>query len=72
VELEDPETGELVVFDTAGKEARTWEGEARRALEARDALFRRLKMDPIRVRTDRPYLPALTTFFEARARRLRH
>jgi hypothetical protein len=29
-------------------------------------------MDPIEVRTDRDYLPALTTFFEARARRLRH
>ncbi len=72
VELEDPETGELVVFDTAGREARAWEGDARRAMEARDALFRRLKMDGIRVRTDRSYLPALTTFFEARARRLRH
>jgi uncharacterized protein (DUF58 family) len=72
IELEDPETGERVVFDTSGRAARKWEGEARRALEARDALFRRLKMDPIRVRTDRPYLPALTTFFEARARRLRH
>jgi hypothetical protein len=29
-------------------------------------------MDPIQVRTDRAYLPALTSFFEARARRLRH
>lgn len=72
LELEDPETGELVVFDTTGREARDWERDARRAIETRDALFRRLKMDPIRVRTDRPYLPALTTFFEARARRLRH
>jgi hypothetical protein len=72
IELEDPETGELVVFDTAGREAREWERDARRATEARDALFRRLSMDAIRVRTDRPYLPALTTFFEARARRLRH
>lgn len=72
VELEDPETGARVVFDTSGREARAWERDARRATEARDALFRRLKMDPIRVRTDRPYLPALTTFFEARARRLRH
>lgn len=72
LELEDPETGELVVFDTAGREAREWERQARLAMEGRDALFRRLKMDPIRVRTDRPYLPALTTFFEARARRLRH
>jgi uncharacterized protein (DUF58 family) len=72
VEMEDPETGELVVFDTTGREARAWERDARRAMEARDTLFRRLKMDGIRVRTDRPYLPALTTFFEARARRLRH
>jgi hypothetical protein len=29
-------------------------------------------MDAVRVSTDKPYLPALTTFFEARARRLRH
>jgi uncharacterized protein (DUF58 family) len=72
VELEDPETGERVVFDTAGREARAWEHDARRAIEARDGLFRRLRMDAIRVRTDRAYLPALTTFFEARARRLRH
>jgi uncharacterized protein (DUF58 family) len=72
VEMEDPETGARVLFDTSGREARAWERDARRATEARDALFRRLKMDPIRVRTDRPYLPALTTFFEARARRLRH
>ncbi len=72
VEMEDPETGELVVFDTGARDARQWERDARRAVDARDALFRRLKMDPIRVRTDRPYLPALTTFFEARARRLRH
>jgi uncharacterized protein (DUF58 family) len=72
VELEDPETGARVVFDTSGKEARVWEREARRGLEARDALFRRLNMDAIKVRTDRPYLPALSAFFEARVRRLRH
>jgi hypothetical protein len=29
-------------------------------------------MDPIELATDRPYLPALTTFFESRARRMRH
>jgi hypothetical protein len=63
LEVEDPETGEVTVFDTSGPEAR-----ASRA----KALFRRLDMDPVHVRTDRPYLPALTTFFEARARRLRH
>ncbi|MES1171824.1 MAG: DUF58 domain-containing protein [Bacteroidota bacterium] len=72
IEMEDPETGERVVFDTAGRDGRAWEQEARRASETRDALFRRLSMDAIRVRTDRPYLAALTTFFESRARRLRH
>jgi uncharacterized protein (DUF58 family) len=72
LELEDPETGARVVFDTSGREARAWERDARRASEARDALFRRLNMDAIKVRTDRPYLPALSSFFEARARRLRH
>jgi uncharacterized protein (DUF58 family) len=72
IHLEDPETGELVLFDSAGPEARAFANEARRAVEAREALFRRLDLDPIRVRTDRPYLAALTSFFEARARRLRH
>jgi uncharacterized protein (DUF58 family) len=72
LELEDPETGEIVVFDSSGPEARRFASEARAAGEARAALFRRLDMDMVNVRTDRPYLPALTTFFEARARRLRH
>jgi uncharacterized protein (DUF58 family) len=72
VELEDPETGEIVVFDTSGPESRAFAREARRAVEARESLFRRLDMDAVRVSTDKPYLPALTSFFEARARRLRH
>jgi len=72
LELEDPETGEVVVFDSSGPEARRFANDARAAGEARAALFRRLDMDMVNVRTDRPYLPALTTFFEARARRLRH
>jgi uncharacterized protein (DUF58 family) len=72
VEMEDPETGELVVFDTSGAEARVFERDARRAAEARQGLFRRLSMDGIVVRTDRPYLKPLSAFFDARARRLRH
>jgi uncharacterized protein (DUF58 family) len=72
LEIEDPETGEVTVFDTSGPEARAFARDARRAVEARNALFRRLDMDAIHVATDRPYLPALTSFFEARSRRLRH
>jgi hypothetical protein len=72
LDLQDPETGEVVLFDTSGPEARKFAGDARRAADARTTLFRRLDMDMVNVRTDRPYLPALTAFFEARARRLRH
>jgi uncharacterized protein (DUF58 family) len=72
LELEDPETGELVVFDTSGPEGRAFAAESRALREQREALFRRLNLDAITVGTDRPYLPALTSFFEARARRLRH
>jgi hypothetical protein len=72
IDLEDPETGETVVFDTSGPEARAFREDSRRAREAREALWKRLSLDAITLRTDRPYLPALTSFFEARARRLRH
>jgi uncharacterized protein (DUF58 family) len=72
LELEDPETGEVVVFDSSGPEARAFAAESRALRDGREALFKRLDLDAISVRTDRPYLPALTAFFEARARRLRH
>jgi uncharacterized protein (DUF58 family) len=72
IDLYDPETDEMVAFDTSGPEARAFAAESRRQAEARDALFRRLSLDPIAVSTDKPYRPALTSFFEARARRLRH
>lgn len=72
VELEDPETGEVLTFDTSGAEARAFAAAVAKAKEARQALFKKLDLDAIEARTDRPYLPALTAFFEARARRLRH
>jgi uncharacterized protein (DUF58 family) len=72
IELEDPETGEVVVFDTSGPEGRAFAEESRRMRGAREALWKRLSLDAISLRTDRPYLPALTSFFEARFRRLRH
>lgn len=72
LELEDPETGEVVVFDSSGPEGRAFAKHSKAMREAREGLFRRLALDAISVRTDRPYLPALTSFFEARARRMRH
>ncbi len=72
IELLDPETEELVLFDSSGPEARAFAAENQRQRGARAALFRRLSLETITVSTDHPYLPALTSFFEARARRLRH
>jgi uncharacterized protein (DUF58 family) len=67
-----PETGGTVLFDTSGPEAAAFNRAAREAVAARKALFKRLGMDSIDVSTDRPYLKALTAFFEARSMRLRH
>jgi uncharacterized protein (DUF58 family) len=72
IDLYDPETGELVVFDSSGPEARAFAKSVRAQETSRESLFRRLSLDPIEVSTATPYLPALTSFFEARARRLRH
>src|SRR5580692_4562571 len=39
VELEDPETGEIVVFDTSGPESRAFSRDAKKLLDARESLF---------------------------------
>lgn len=72
VDLEDPETGDVVTFDTSGPEARAFAASVARNKDSRRALFKKLDLDGIEARTDRPYLQALTAFFEARARRMRH
>jgi len=72
IDLEDPETGEIVCFDTSGPEARAFAATVARNKDTRRALFKKLNLDGIEARTDKPYLQALTAFFEARARRMRH
>jgi uncharacterized protein (DUF58 family) len=72
IEMQDPESGGTIVFDTGGPEAAAFARSVKAVREARVTLFKRLAMDPIELSTDKPYLPALTTFFESRARRMRH
>jgi uncharacterized protein (DUF58 family) len=70
--VEDPETGDLVLVDLSSR--RTREALADRYLRmtaARDRLFRRNKIDFIRIRTDEPYLSPLVQFFRVRERRAR-
>jgi len=68
--FEDIETGTLVEFDCSGPEARIFAAHVRRSVQAREEAMRRLKLDLVNVRTDRPYVDALVNFFRARARRL--
>jgi uncharacterized protein (DUF58 family) len=72
VVLEDLETGELVEVDTSSRAARDFTRRARGAAALRDQSLRRLNLDLVEVRTDRPYVDALVAFFKARAKRIAH
>jgi len=70
IELEDAETGEIVLIDTSNPEVRRrYErlGEEK-AGRLRD-LFASMGIDQIEVRTDRDYIPTLVRFFRVRERR---
>src|SRR5262245_18914426 len=71
LDLEDPETGERVLVDSANRRTRdafrTW-AQTRRA--TREALFRTNAIDSLELFTDRPYEVPLVRFFHRRARRM--
>lgn len=68
----DLESGELVTIDSHGPEARAYATYMQRSREAREALFRRLKIEFLHLSTHEPYVGRLVDFFRARQRRLRH
>ena len=73
VALEDRESGARTVVDTGDarlREAFTRHQEAAR--RARDLLLRSVGVDAITVRTDRPYVDALRSFFRMRERQRAH
>ncbi len=72
LQLEDLETGEVVTLDTSGPSGEAYRRAARRQAAARDQALRRLNLETVSVRTDRPYVDALVAFFRARARRASH
>ncbi len=72
IRFEDPETGEIRIFDSSQKHAR--EIFARIAQKKRDdisSLFKSTGVDCIEVRTDQPYDKTLISFFRERAKRFR-
>jgi len=70
--LEDLETGEVVEVDTSGAAAGEFARRVRAQVQRRDLALRRLNVDMVTVRTDRPYVDALIAFFKARAKRMAH
>ena len=71
VTVEDAETGDVVTIDTGRRRVRERFAAlaARRDADMRRAL-RRLRIETLPLDTNRPYLPALLGFFEARERRM--
>ncbi len=65
--LKDAETGKLVAFDTRSKaNRRAYEELRRRQAAARDALFRKLQLDPIHIYTGEDFVEPLKRFFHKR------
>ena len=67
--LRDAETGRLQVVSGAGW-GRALEGQRQRDRKELERLARRLGIDHLVLKTDRPYLARLVRFFEQRRRRL--
>ncbi len=70
VELEDPETGDLVLVDTSSEAVRR--AFALKALEERAALssfFVRSRIETLELATDRPYIDSVRALFRRRARK---
>jgi len=70
VQLEDVETGKMVLIDTgSGAFRRQYEKLGAQRLDSLRKLFRSMNVDHIEVKTDRDYLHDLIRFFKARERR---
>lgn len=70
---EDLETGELFEVDTSSPEAREAYGmRVAKERASRDQLFARLKLDHLRIRTDRSYVKPIADLFKLRQKRARH
>ena len=70
VELEDPETGELVLVDTASAAVRRrFAAQAAAEDEELKKFFRKTGIDTLPIATDRPYIDEVRGLFKRRARK---
>jgi len=70
VELEDPETGDLVLVDTSSSRVRAeFAARANAEREELEHFFRRNAIDTLPIATDRAYIDAVRALFKRRARK---
>lgn len=70
IELEDAETGETVVIDTASRAFRNeFAYQVEESTNELEQRFRKIDLDFIQIRTDRPYTIPLMQFFKMREKR---
>lgn len=70
LELEDAETGEIILIDTYDSKVRSlFSDEANKDIERLSKEFKKLNVDHVPIRTDQPYVDPLIHFFQKRARR---
>jgi uncharacterized protein (DUF58 family) len=71
IELEDAETGEIIMVDTANSGIRNgFFSESEQERQAREKFFKSIGVDNINIYTNKSYVEPITRFFRMRARRL--
>jgi len=71
VELQDAESGETMLVDTANAGVRAgYRQQAEKNCSERQALFRSSGIDCIEISTDRPFIEPIMKFFRMREKRL--
>ena len=72
IELQDSETGRRTILDTSRRRIRNrFREQNQERRDARDRTFRRMRLDPIDVRTGGSFIDELTGYFQRRERRQR-
>ncbi len=72
IELEDAETGEVVLLDTSYSEVRSvYAKQSSQDIVSRNKLFKSINVDHIDIQTDKDYIEPLIRFFRMRAKRFR-
>ena len=72
IELQDSETGQRTFLDTSRRSIRNrFREQNLERSDARDRAFRRMRLDPITVKTGGSFIDELTGYFQRRERRQR-